>query len=253
MEREPLFPTKGQEEDWCLRKWMEWRQSRGLEQLVKLPCKPSGPDRQYRDSLGRLIGVEVTRVLEPSEREQGNVATDFLFQEVAPLVERQLPWAAFAMVHLPWKIPQRDRAQLARVVAERIIEAAATLEVGQTADCSVATQTASVDLSIFRGSGQESRLQLGVSGWPAIWEFEDRYVDAVVDAVRSKTVRGQMASSEFDHRVLLLHDRMPGVGHAAVEKAVRQLSDETLDAFDEIYLIDTYEPGRCLRAWPPLE
>jgi hypothetical protein len=69
---------------------------------------------------------------------------------------------------------------------------------------------------------------------------------AIVHAITQKARRGQL-STDIDHRVLLLQDRMMGIPGSTLDAAVSAVPTEVRQAFDEIALVSTYNDGSCYR------
>lgn len=244
-----FFPVTEYEEKWCSRLWLEWRATQKHEILCELPRPARGPDRLFVDASGNTIGVEITRLLNSSERERENVALRFLRADVFPLVNRaQLPgYVSVGITAL--EVPQRDKEELAAKLAREIEENASALGVGQSTSCAVAHGQGRVAIHVMCLSASVQDLDIDAitdSSWEGA-EFEAALVDA---AIRKKAAKGQLAGHGISWRILLLHDRLPGVREANAHQAVAALPDEVLCQFDEIFLIDTYSPGRCIRCWP---
>ena len=210
------------------------------------------PDRRFRDSSGRTIGVEITRLLDSEEWQRQGFARKFMEREVVPRVdERRLPGTIFTHIwHLPWKIPLNQRSGVARILADQIVERSGKLAIGTSGECSVLTGDSSAHLTLHRGSSSNRHLNT-VAMSDGGWDSEERHANIVRTAIEKKAAKGQLKQPDIDHGVLLLHDRLPGISSEGFSAAIASLSTDVLSAFEEIFLVDNDNGDRCLKGWPP--
>jgi hypothetical protein len=232
--------------------WRLYRRSLSEPNLVPTP-KPLGrADRYYRQGK-HLVGVEVTRLLVPAKQRIEADADRFLMREVAPLVAGHLPGRFYGFIDLPWHVPPKgspDRRALAGAVANLIVSRSPrAADLPTLTDVSVHPY---VSLSIHPSerSANVSELVWGGSnslygGFEGPVNQEQREV--IQAAVTSKAAKGQL-SSDLDHRVLLLQDKMFGIEPFVFNDAVTTLPREVVASFDEIVLVSSFNAGRCIRA-----
>lgn len=232
----------------CLRQWLRHRRAVRAPNLVPLPDYPGRADRYYA-SLGRVVAVEITRLVDPDkERAEADPVT-FLRNDIAPLVEGQLPGKYFAALKPPWNIPRKNsprRRQLAEAVAREILSRAPDTS-GHLTDVSFLPD---VRLSLIRASTQGGVRGLVYGGRSSLyggWEGEERRAAkaAMETAIPRKARKGQLGGADIAWRVLVLHDLMGGGEPAVLDEVVSSLSSTERSAFDEIAVVSMWGDSRC--------
>lgn len=247
-----FFATKTEEEDWCEQAWLDWRRRLGFDDLTLVDRPSTGPDRIYLGSNGERVAVEITRLLEPRQREKAAFADRFLVTRVFPQVQGKTPGRFAVAINPPWRIEKGRATNVAAQVADWIVASAPMLQPGCSSNLTFDNKDGRVDLTLYALSGRDSRVVLGSLGEGGSMVDDDSDAAKLAGVVRAKLARGQLSSTVAARRVLLVHDRLL-ISDSAVDAAAGLLVAEELKQLDEITVVRTWEGTTCAPLWPARE
>jgi hypothetical protein len=246
---ESFFAATSDEEDWCERAWLEWRASRGLEQLTLLECPVSGPDRLYVTANHLVFAVEMTRLLEQDQREAVGFAEGFLRTRVLPHTQESIPGSFGVGIRPPWRVAKNRAAHLAERLIDWIVRSAATMRPGRSSNLAFDDRDGRVDITLYALSGKEPRVGWGHLHEGGGWVDDDYFAVKLVEAIRAKLARGQLSRVSAEQRVLLVHDRLL-ISDGAVGAAAALLTADEMSEVNEVILVRTWEGTSCVKVWP---